>query len=288
MKPIQKQFNVTPSFPFSFVYRDTKTKQRELPDHLHDWYEMVYVHGGRGTFFIDRTFYEMNAGSLFLIPGNTIHRAIPDALDPVTSTAVFFHPILLPLQSLGEPFSYLQSFDRSRLNRTYRLKCSPSLQAALEQSLNEIDRELRASESGVRHAVSLLLQRILLAVHRELGAELRQSSPSPAIGPVWMRDALLHIDEHYSEEIGLHELSRRASVSPAHFSRVFKQLTGMNVTGFIAAKRIIKAKERLLETDLNVAVIAAECGFDNLPHFHRLFKRIVGKTPSAYRRGPER
>ncbi|CAI6077236.1 helix-turn-helix domain-containing protein [Cohnella sp. JJ-181] len=286
MKPIHKQFNVPPAFPFSFVYRDTKTKQRELPDHLHDWHEIVYVHGGQGTFFIDRTFYDMRAGSLFVIPGNTIHRALPDAQDPVTSTAVFFNPALLPQPSLGEAFSYMQCFDWSRMNRTHHIHSSAALQDTIERCLREVDAELSAAAHGYRHAVALLVQRILLSINRELGTGgLAETVPPPAVGPVWMRDALLYIDERYAEEIGLHELCKRASVSPAHFSRVFKQLTGMNVTGFIAAKRIVKAKRMLLETGHNVALIAAECGFESLPHFHRLFKRIVGRTPAAYRRG---
>ncbi|MFD2332904.1 helix-turn-helix domain-containing protein [Cohnella sp. GCM10020058] len=287
MKPIFKPFNASPNFPFSFVYKDTKTKQRELPDHLHDWYELVYVHGGKGTFFIDRTFYDMQPGSLFLIPANTIHRAFPDAEDPVTSTALFFNPALVQTPSFGEPFSYMQCFEWSRQYRMHELKCSFALREGFERRLQEIDDELRASEIGERHAVSLLVQRILLAVHRELGvAGGGEASPPSAIGPLWMRDALLYVDEHYSKEIGLRELSKRAAVSPAHFSRVFKQMTGMNVTGFIAAKRIVKAKEMLLGTDQNVAQIAAACGFDSLPHFHRLFKRIAGGTPAAYRRGP--
>jgi len=286
IKPIHKQFNVPPAFPFSFVYRDTKTKQRELPDHLHDWHEIVYVHGGKGIFFIDRTFYEMQAGSLFIIPGNTIHRAFPDATDPVTSTAVFFNSALVPQPSLGESFSYLQCFEWSRLNRTHHVLCGAGLQTSLEHCLREIDQELRASEIGCRHAVALQVQRILLLVGRETGAPaLDRPNPPRAVGPAWMRDALLHIDAHYASEIGLGELSERAAVSPAHFSRVFRQLTGMNVTGFIAAKRIVKAKQLLLETGHNVALIAAECGFESMPHFHRLFKRIVGQTPAAYRRG---
>ncbi|MDG0813318.1 AraC family transcriptional regulator [Cohnella rhizosphaerae] len=287
MKPIFKPFPASPSFPFSFVYRDTKSRQRELPDHLHDWCEIVYVHGGKGTFFIDRTFYDMQAGSLYLIPANTIHRAFPDAEEPVTSTALFFDAAFVQTPSYGEPFSYAQCFDWSRQRRRHEMKCSIALQEALERCLAEIDYEMRGSEIGARHAVSLLVQRVVLSVHRELGvAGAGDADAPPAIGPLWMRETLLYIDAHYSKEIGLRELSRRAAVSPAHFSRVFKQMTGMNVTGFIAAKRIVKAKEMLRETDRSVAQIAAECGFDSLPHFHRLFKRFSGGTPAAYRRGP--
>lgn len=288
MKPVQKQFHASPSFPFSYVYQDTKSTQNELPDHVHDWYEIVYVHRGQGAFLIDRTVYGMRPGDLFLIPGNTIHRALPDADDPVTSTAVFFGPELVAMPSLGESFDYLQSFRWSRSNRSYHIRCGDELRAVIERALNEIDTELRESKTGVRHAVSLLVQRLLLAVGRESYGGPSRPPAASAIHPTWMRDALLYIDQHYANEIGLGELSKRASVSPAHFSRVFKQSTGMNVSAFIAMKRIVKSKELLLETDQTVAQVAAACGFENMPHFHRLFRRIVGRTPSAYRRRPER
>lgn len=282
-QPINKPLSASPSFPFSFVYRDTKTEQSELPDHFHDWYELVYVHAGKGTFFIDQTFYDMQSGSLFIIPSNTIHRAFPDTEDPVTSTALFFSSILLPELSLNEPFSYLNIFNWSKKKRTYKLNCNSALQAIFESCLSEINEELQTAEVGYRHAILLLVQRILLKINRDLIGELWQSAPS-AVGPSWMRDALLFIDKHYTEDIKLHELCKRASVSPAHFSRVFKQMTGMNVTKFVAAKRMIRAKNMLLATGENVGSIAAECGFESLPHFHRIFKRIVGKTPAAFRR----
>lgn len=285
MEPIRKRFDGEPSFPFSLAYRETKSTQRELPDHLHDWYEIVYIHGGVGSFFIDHTIFPMRAGDLFVIPGNTIHRAFPDKDDPTTSTAAFFSPLLVSQPSFGESFSYLHVFERSRLHHSYKIECGPDLQTFAETQFGLIDRELRGSKPGSRHAVSLLLQQLLLAINREAGANPRRLPHSPAIGPAWMRETLLYIDAHFAEDIGLKELCARVSVSPAHFSRLFRQLTGMNVTAFIAAKRMIRAKELLLATDRNVAAIAQECGFDSLPHFYRMFKRIVGVTPSDYRHG---
>jgi AraC-like DNA-binding protein len=59
----------------------------------------------------------------------------------------------------------------------------------------------------------------------------------------------------------------------------------MNVTDYVNAKRISLAKERLLESDDSVSLIAERCGFESLPHFHRIFKKITGQTPGAYKRG---
>nr|WP_202887034.1 AraC family transcriptional regulator [Cohnella zeiphila] len=272
-----------PSFPFAIDYREKKNYRTELTDHLHDWYELVYVHSGSGAFFIDRSFDEMREGDLFAIPGNTIHRAFPDKVDPVTSTAVFFSPILIQQTPLGEPFSYLRCFEQAQARRRFKLNTTPALRLEIESVVDRMHDELEAGIPGFRHSVTLLLHGLLLAIHRETSS-LPEARAGGDIAPGWMQDILLYIDDHYCENIGLAELSARASVSPAHFSRLFKQLTGMNVTAFIATKRMIRAKELLLASDDGVGAIAAACGFESLPHFHRLFKRIVGTTPSAYRR----
>ncbi|OZB98679.1 AraC family transcriptional regulator [Paenibacillus sp. XY044] len=282
MNPIRKQFDAQPEFPFSLNYRDRKTAQLELPHHLHDWHELVYVHSGIGSFFIDRTIYEMRRGDLFIIPGSTIHKAFPDKDDPVTSTAVFFSPDLVRQSSLGESFSYLHCFDSSSLNRAYKLECPAALETQLEDKLAAMHSELTLQTSGFRHSIVLSIQYLLLLIHRGQNAGVNHYH-GPFAGPNWMRQILLYIDDHYCEQIGLRSLSRLASVSSAHFSRVFKQLTGMSVTEYITAKRVIRAKELLLRTGDSVSSIALACGFDSMPHFHRKFKQIVGHTPSHYR-----
>ncbi|NBD28045.1 helix-turn-helix domain-containing protein [Paenibacillus glycinis] len=284
MRPVRKNFESLPDFPFSLAFRDTKTPQNELPDHLHDWYELVYVHSGKGSFFIDRTIYEMRKGDLFIIPGNTIHRAFPDKEEPVTSTALFLSPLFVEQPLFGEAFAYLQCFDQSRKNRMFKMACSVELQMRIESLLNHIEAELRMQKLGYRHAVLLNTQQLLLEINRDRHDGQQQKSHAAFKGPNWVRDILLFIDKHFTEDIGLSSLCLIASVSPAHFSRVFKQLTGMNVTKFINVKRIVHAKELLLETEENVGTISAACGFESLPHFHQVFKKIAGVTPNQFRK----
>lgn len=74
-----------------------------------------------------------------------------------------------------------------------------------------------------------------------------------------------------------------AKAENSHFSRVFKQLTGMNVTDYVNVKRLVRAKELLLSTDDNVETIALACGFQGMGHFYQTFKKLTGLTPRAYR-----
>lgn len=284
MHPVRKVFDANDAFPFSLAYKNTKSSQSELPDHFHDWYEIVYVYRGKGTFFIDHTFYEMKQGDLFLIPGNTIHRATPDKETPVTSTAIYFSPSIVQTSNLGDSFSYLHCFEQAAGHHNYKFETLLSQRQHLDSWLESIQYEFNHPNLGHRQAILLQLLQLLLFLNRDLGSGTKPSTGDSIAPPIWMREILLYIDQHFCEDIGLKTLSKQASVTPAHFSRVFKQLIGMNITAYIMTKRIIRAKQLLSENDLNISIIAEMCGFESLPHFHAMFKRVLGMTPAAARK----
>ncbi|MFC0329140.1 helix-turn-helix domain-containing protein [Paenibacillus sepulcri] len=288
MKPIVKPFPDDHPFPLSIVYKDTKPPQNELPDHIHEWHEIVYVYSGKGTIFINHTFYEMSQGDLFLIPGNTIHRAFPDKAEPVTSTALFFNSSILPTETYGETFSFHQLF-RPSGGISYKLALPPSAAANFSAMIDELKLESERREHGYRHLIAARLQLALLGISRLMPALHQPSSNEQlAARPEWFADALAHIDRDVAGSSNLTELAALYSVSPEHFSRLFKQLIGMTFKTYINTKKMVHAKELLVATDLKVAAIALECGFDSLPHFHRMFKRLTGSAPAEYRQAASR
>ncbi|KRF41885.1 AraC family transcriptional regulator [Paenibacillus sp. Soil787] len=282
MQPIRKPFFLDPIFPFEMVYKGLRYSESELPDHLHDLYEVVYVHKGKGMFFIDDALYEKEQGDLFLIPGNTVHRAFPSANDPIVSTAVFFAPTLLQTDSLGDGYESLRCFEIARKKKQYKINLSKPVRLAIETAINAMKREMIGKDFGYRHALRLHLHQLLLVLSRQPFTK-ETSSPLNGIGPQWLRNALRDIDFDPVRCGGLSELSEKACVSAGHFARVFKQLTGMNVTDYVNAKRLVRAKELLLSTDDNVETVALACGFQGMRHFYQTFKKLTGLTPRAYR-----
>ena len=283
MNPIRKPFALEPHFPVHIVYRGYRELKNELPDHLHDLYEAVYIHQGKGTFFIDDALYDKEPGDLFLIPGNTVHRAFPSADDPIVSTAVFFAPSFVQTDSLGDDYDALRCFHISRRTKQYKIRLAEPMRQQIEAALKAMAGELNARQSGYRHALRLQLQQLLLIMNRHPFTSAR-SLAHARLGPPWIHDALAAIDRDPVRCGGLSALSEQARVSTSHFSRVFKQLTGMNVTDYVNAKRLVRAKELLLTTDDNVETVALACGFQGMRHFYETFKKMTGFTPGAYRR----
>ncbi|GGH81370.1 AraC-like DNA-binding protein [Pullulanibacillus pueri] len=283
MKAYKRPFDEDAPFPLELTYRSTKGPQNELPDHFHEWYEIVYVYDGYGTFFINNLFYDMYPGDIFIIPSGTIHHTLPDHSRPLTSTALFFDDTMIYRELMGKSFSYMHVFDKGKQLNDYKLSLGNEQQHHIESLFDRLYHELSHQSIAYQSACIHLLHLFLLSLNRMVAEIHKEPLPTVDKGPKWMRDILKYIEIHLIENLTLSELAKEACVSPEHFSRVFKQTTGMNVTDYMTTKKVIKAKELLLSTDDNVAVIAEESGFYSTPHFYRVFKKYVGETPSSYR-----
>jgi AraC-like DNA-binding protein/ligand-binding sensor protein len=92
-----------------------------------------------------------------------------------------------------------------------------------------------------------------------------------------------YIMEHHAEPLSLNQVSQAVNTSLFHFCKLFKAVTGITFTQFVSRVRVEKAKNLLLNRNLRVSEIAIESGFQSLTHFNRMFKEMVGESPSEYR-----
>jgi len=91
------------------------------------------------------------------------------------------------------------------------------------------------------------------------------------------------INEHQTEELSLGQVAKAVNTSTFYFCKMFKKITGINFTDYLSRVRVEKAKNLLLNPNLRVSEIAFEVGFQSLTHFNRVFKRILGQSPTEYR-----
>jgi AraC-like DNA-binding protein len=98
------------------------------------------------------------------------------------------------------------------------------------------------------------------------------------------RDAM---DRSYGEPLDIPSLARIAHVSPAHFIRTFRATFGETPNRYLQRRRVERAMFLLRSTDRSVTDICMDVGFSSLGTFSRVFRDIVGETPSQHRRrGP--
>ena len=92
-----------------------------------------------------------------------------------------------------------------------------------------------------------------------------------------------YIQEHQTENLRLGHVAKAVNTSTFYFCKMFKKVTGINFTDYLSRVRIEKSKNLLLNPNLRVSEIAFEVGFQSLTHFNRVFKKILGHSPTEYR-----
>lgn len=92
-----------------------------------------------------------------------------------------------------------------------------------------------------------------------------------------------YVNEHMNEDLSLVRLGELFHFNPSYLSRLFKEVTGTNLSGYISDVRLEKAKELLRENKYRVHEIASRLGYISAPYFTRIFKKAVNMSPQEYR-----
>lgn len=98
------------------------------------------------------------------------------------------------------------------------------------------------------------------------------------------RDAM---DRCYAAPLDVRAVAAVAHVSPAHFSRTFRQVFGESPHRYLQRRRVERSMFLLRDTERTITDICFDVGFGSVGTFSRTFKGIVGRTPSDYRAGNE-
>ena len=92
-----------------------------------------------------------------------------------------------------------------------------------------------------------------------------------------------YVDEHLRNAPSLGDMSMRVGMSPSHFSKKFRQSTGLSMCRFVNRRRIWRSLETL-KTDSSLASVALDLGFSSQSHFTRIFSGLTGMTPAKYQK----
>lgn len=95
--------------------------------------------------------------------------------------------------------------------------------------------------------------------------------------------AIEYIDDNIQENITLDKISFVCNLSQCYFSKLFKKETGLNFVAYLNERKVIKAKQLLINTEKPINNIAIDLGFEDCGYFIRIFKKIEGMTPKKYR-----
>lgn len=154
----------------------------------------------------------------------------------------------------------------------------------VEYILRALEADLEAGVPGGRLFGDSLLCALAVHLQRRYAVipprdpKLRNGLPRVRLNRV-----IEFIEANLDQEIALMALARTAGMSTHYFSEMFKQSTHVSPHQYVLRRRIERARKLLNDPEITVLEAAVRSGFSDQSHFTKIFRRIVGLTPSAYR-----
>ena len=162
-----------------------------------------------------------------------------------------------------------------------------SRKAEFVASARRIVGELADARPGYTLAAGGECARMLAHLWRETldqGSDVARHDVTRAAALAQLAPVFRAIQASHAEPIRVRDLARMVHLHPAWFSTRFKQLTGLSPARYLMRYRLERARELLLSTDRPVHEIAAMTGFQDPLYLSRQFRRLIGTSPTAYRR----
>jgi AraC family transcriptional regulator len=146
--------------------------------------------------------------------------------------------------------------------------------------------ELMQEEAGQEMVITALMEQLVVhLLRRHSNVRRSEELELSRVGLVdrRIRRAIELMHAHMDRELPLEEIAAAAYLSPFHFARLFKKLTGASPHAYLATLRTARAQTLLAETDLSVSEVSARVGYSSSSHFTKAFRQATGLTPRAFR-----
>lgn len=256
---------------------------REFFSHKHSDFEFSYIVSGQGLYALRDGACMIREGDVFLFGANQVH-CITDR-EPEKPMLLFnlqFESRLIwsPLSNMLNE-RYLQFFN----GKCERLDPFADSTARIARIMKQIMQENQAKNVGYQLMIKAYLYQIIGELIRGCGVSFEEPADGARQRSLFgMDQAMTYINGHLDAPLSLEEIASVAGFTRTYFSTLFTELNGLTTWDYITIRRIERSCELLRKTDLPIIEVAQRCGYENLSNFNRMFLRIVGTSPSAYRR----
>jgi AraC family transcriptional regulator len=233
----------------------------ELPKHRHASAFLACVLSGESTETLGSATFHCTPGAVLLVPAEEPHS---DRVAEGGASVFVIEPSRAWIEDVREHGVVLERPELLARDRV----------SALAAQLYQESRRPDA-------ASPLCIQALLY----EIGACLiRRGEAASAHDPAWLSRVRSRIDDTYREKLRLSDLAREAGVHSVHLARTFRAHYGVTVGQYLRRRRIEAAARDLRGGNAALVDIALDAGFTSQAHFCTAFRRIMGCTPSQYRR----
>lgn len=266
---------------YPYAFHHVSLRVTEVPWHWHEALEFNLVIDGEVKVSTANQTQVFHKGEGFFLNSNVL--AAMDSDTDCIMDSHLFHPVFLSghFKSVFET-KYLNPIVQNRNLDMVAFRGTNTYQKQILNKLRQLGQLQK--ESNTEFQTRNLLSEIWLC----LLDEIKNAEPNIYHPQQKNQDRILtmisFIQENFAEKLTLEDIADSAAVSTRECLRCFKSSIRQSPMDYLIEYRVRSAKKMLETTDLSITDIALRCGFNSNSYFTKLFHRICGKTPNAYRK----
>lgn len=154
----------------------------------------------------------------------------------------------------------------------------------LQNLIRVFKKEFHSRRTGHQFVLQCISSQVAVLLLRNLKSNVSAAAGRSYSEKEKINRAVEYLEEFYDRQYSLEEVARVANLSPYHFIKVFKTHTGKTPYEYLVGLKIEKARKLLSIGDRTITEVCFTCGFSNTSHFTKTFKKMVGVSPSVYRK----
>lgn len=262
--------------PFNLFFTDIA----EFPPHWHEEIEIIYVLDENLVIGLNNEIFTVKPRNIFLIGRGEVHFFITP---PKKSKRII----------LQFELSMFEAFTAMMRERKFS---SPLIESQggdeqthrdLERQILMIEEEYSRKAEGFQLAIKARLYDLMVILLRRVPMEqyssLEQSKHLKRLER--LEQVFRFVEQNHTREITLEEIAKTANFSIYHFTRFFKEATGMTFIQYLNNYRITKAIKYLTNSSGEpITEVAFRAGFESIKSFNRVFRQLKGCSPSCYKK----
>jgi AraC-like DNA-binding protein len=270
-----KAFHEVRTYDSNFMVWHSNYDNISFLAHWHKEIELIYIRSGSARISITNHIFTANEGDLIVCDSGDIHYSNSFNMDNSLDFIIFDTNIISPF--------YEYSHFSSPLITKEQLE-EYNLTSSLHNLIYTLKNELANRDSYYEEIVESAIKDLWYRIKRKLpkGNLELQSRNNRSKMLYEFQQLLSYLDANYEDNITLEFAAKRMHFSDSHFSKVFKNLTGVNFVNYLNMIRIEHATSQIKDSGDRLTDIAFRCGFNNIRTFNRVFKEMTGVTPTEF------
>ena len=247
-------------------------------------HRLFYMYDGSADIQMDNEVYTLNKGDVLIIPSGNKYRLLPPKNKAVYIALNFDYT-----QSNSKHRKPIPPVEADTFNSELILENTGDFNIPvfnevtyisgmkkISSSLTRIEREYSQKLLYFEDIISNILSELLLECARaQLGQKYKDSREIASV-------VIGYINENISKPLSNKAIGEALMLHPNYISKLIKITTGLPLHQYLMRARIDRSVELLTEKKLSISEIAEQCGFCDIYHYSKSFKKIIGIPPSKY------